>query len=847
MAEFYTNVAVARDDILLRGYKDGKRVSKKVPYSPYLFTPTRQESKYRTLDGQAVGRIDFDTITEARQFLRNYNDVGGMPIYGLDKFAYTYIFDNYMRRGAIDYDPSLISVCTIDIEVSIANNMGFPDIQMAGNPVTLITMANTNKTLVLGCGDFDLDKVSDKDRFPDNVEYVKCVDEKALLRVFVDSWNSREFSPDVVTGWNVEFFDIPYLINRIRRVLGDEWAKRLSPWKYLQERRIEIMGKENQVFIPTGITILDYMQLYKKFAFKIQESYRLDHIAAEELGVKKLEYDGSLAELEVNDYQKYCEYNVIDVVLVQQLDDKLKLIELVYAMAYDAGVNYQDTFTTVGLWDTLIHNHLMRSNIVVPRFKPATHGSQIIGGYVKEPQVGLHHWVVSLDLNSLYPHIIMQYNISPETYKDMAPWSLSIDDLLEGKLEQEHRDHLKANDVAMTANMCQFSRDKQGFLPALMSKMYNDRKAYRAQMIQARQSYDLPHADRTQLAKDIARYDNLQMAKKIQLNSGYGALANVWNRWYRREFAEAITSSGQLTTRWIEGKLNDYLNRLFSTEDVDYVIACDTDSVYVKMDCLVNSVMPDETDVHKITRYLDKVCEQKLQPYIDKCYGELAEYMNAREQKMQMKRECIANKAIWTAKKRYILSVYNQEGVTYNEPKLKMMGIEAIRTSTPSVVRGSIKKALEIIMQREEPDLQAYVAAFRDEFSTLPFEAVAFPRSVRDLNKWKDGSSIYKKGTPINVKGALVFNDAIKRLKLDKKYQYVGDGQKIKYAYLKMPNPVQSTVITCPDNLPSELNLDKYIDRDKQFEKSFLEPIKTIVGSIGWEVEKRATLDQFFA
>lgn len=845
---FYTNVAMSRGDILLRGIENGKRVSKKIPYKPYLFIPTKKETEYQTLEGHPVGRVDFDSIKEAKDFMREYEDVGGMPIYGLDKFVYTFINDEYKRGGDIMYDPSLINVCPIDIEVSLADDKGFPDIQVAANPVTLITMGDKDGKLVsLGCGEFRNDDP--------NVEYYRCADEQALLRTFVDLLNSPRFSPDVITGWNVEFFDIPYLINRIMRVLGDAWARKISPWGFLQERKIELMGKEVQIYIPVGITVLDYLQLYKKFAYTQQESYKLDHVAQEELGERKLEFEGTLAELEVNDYQKYVEYNIHDVRLIYKLDDKLKLIELVYAMAYDAGVNYQDTFTTVGLWDVIIHNHLMKTKTVIHQFKKAERDEPILGGYVKDPVPGMYKWVVSLDLNSLYPHIIMQYNISPETYLGWVPEEGECENkeqaearvirALNGQMNQ-YRDYMDDRNVVISANMCMFSREKQGFLPALMQKMYNDRVVYKNQMIDAKKAYEsATDKEKIQLEKDIARFNNLQMAKKIQLNSGYGALANVWNRWFKREFAEGITSSAQLTTRWIEIKLNGYLNKIFKTEGVDYVIACDTDSVYIQADKFVEMAGKEMT-TEQTVKYIDKICTEALEPFIDKKYQELCDYVNGYAQKMKMKRECIADKGIWTAKKRYILNVWNQEGVAYSKPKLKMMGIEAIRTSTPAVCRGAIKEALEVIMNKTEDDLQKYIADFRIEFSQMPFEQVAFPRSVKDLDKYKDASTIYAKGTPINVKGALVYNHYLKKLKLDKKYEPVANGQKIKYSYLKTPNPLHSTVITCADKLPQEFGLEKYVDHDTQFDKSFLEPIKTIVGAIGWEVEKRATLESFF-
>jgi DNA polymerase elongation subunit (family B) len=862
MSKFYTRVDAIGDDLLVCGYEDGKRIQKKVRYKPYLFTPTRNETKYRTIDGRPVEKREFESIRAAHDFLKVYKDSANSPIYGLNKFPYVWIYDNY--KGEINYDSSLVSVVTVDIEVDITGDTGFPKPELAQNEITLITISRNGKKSVFGCQEFANDDPS--------VTYYKCVDESALLRSFLDVWNSVEYSPDIVTGWNVEFFDVPYIVNRISQVLGRDHAKKLSPWKHIKQRNINRAGREEQTYDLYGVSILDYMALYRKFGFKIQESYALDYIAEQELGEKKIDYShiGTLADLQVKDWQLYTEYNIRDVDLVDQLDDKLKLIELCMAMAYDAKVNYQpDTFTTVGLWDTIIHNYLLDRNYVVPQLRVGNlHGESILGGYVKEPQVGQHKWVISLDLNSLYPHIIMQYNISPETYRGTFPDAPLLGDsgastaeplvekMMAGYVDDEKRKYLDDHNLTLTANMRTFSRDKQGFLAAIMQKMYDDRVVYKEQMIDASKEYQ--KTNDPELAKKKARFYNLQMAKKIQLNSGYGALANVYNRWYRAEFAEAITSSGQLATRWIEAKLNEYLNSIFKTDDEDYVIACDTDSVYLRGERFIEAA-GKEMDTQQSVAYLDKVCVKVLEPFIDKKYDELCDYVNGTSQKMKMKRECIADKGIWTAKKRYILNVYNEEGVPYETPKLKMMGIEAIRTSTPAVCRKAIKETLEVIMNSDETTMQKYVADFQTMFNGLSFEQIASPRGV-NMNKIERDAmgdlikipyacprNIYKKGAPIQVKGALLYNHLLKEKNLTKKFEAIADGQKIKYSYLKMPNPIRSNVIASPGDLPSELGLDKYLDHGLQFEKAYLEPIKTICDAIGWAPEKRYTLEDLWS
>lgn len=806
-----------------------------------MFIPTNKETEYRTLDGMAVGRVDFSSIKEAKDFCKDYKNVEGMPIFGLNLYNYTYIFDTF--KGDIPYDPSIISVVSLDLECDVANGKGFPNIDLASNEITLITISRNGNKVVFGCGDYVV--------HGPNIKYYKCKDELHLLRCFLEIWNSPSYSPDIITGWNIELFDMPYIINRIKRVLGETDAKKISPWGMIHEIRTDIKGKEQVSYDIVGIATLDYMQLYKKFAFTPQESYSLDNVAFEELGERKLGYGGyeTLGELQVNNWQLYTEYNIWDVELVDKMEDKLKLIELAMAMAYDAKINFQDTFTTVRPWDIIIHNYLLERNIVIPQFEKKLVTRTIVGGYVKDPEPGSYKWVVSFDLNSLYPHLIMQYNISPETYNGMAPFHYTVDELLRGDLDKQ-KGYVKLNNITVTSNMGQFSKEVQGFLPALMQRMYDVRKVFQGQMKDAKRIYetiDKNTPEAAQLVKDIAKFNNLQMSKKIFLNSGYGALANEWNRWYETDLAEAITMSGQFTIRWIANKLNKYFNHILKTDNIDYVIAMDTDSVYIQLDKMVEMKYGDNLpDTKSVVKFLDKVSIEKIEPFIEKCYTELAEYVNAFDQKMRMKRECIADKAIWTAKKRYILNVYNLEGLAYDAPRLKMVGIEAIRTSTPAVCRAAIKKTLELVMSTDEETVQKYIAEFREEFGKMTYEQVAFPRGVNDLEKYADSSSIYIKATPIGVKGALIYNHHIKLNKLEKRYEYITSGQKIKFVYMKTPNPLHTPVLSTPRSLPPELNMDRYIDYETQFDKAFRKPIHTIVSAIGWEVEKQDTLEKFF-
>lgn len=848
MSKFYTNVHLNRGEILLRGYENGERVQHSIPYRPYLFVTSRvKNTEFRTLKGVPVDKIEFGSVYEARDYMKRYKDVDGLEIYGLTNFIYTFIHDHY--PGVIDYDPKQVSVVSLDIETDASG--GFPDIQTADKQVTAITISKKGKMVVFGYYDFVIPEGEEE-----NITYLKCKDEADLLDKFIKVWRSKQFIPDVLTGWNVEFFDMPYLINRITRILGPEAAKRMSPWGLLNSREVEIAGRTYNIPEVVGVTILDYLQLYKKFSFTMQETYKLDHIANVVLGERKLDYDAlgyaNLDEFYKGDFQKYIEYNIQDTRLVDRLEDKLKFIEQVFALAYDGKINYLDTFTSVRSWDMYIHNELLSKKIVIPQFDPGdrTKDEPIEGGYVKEPVPAMYKWVVSFDLNSLYPHLIMQYNISPETYVGMIS-SLNVNDgvdkILNGALNDPAiRNEMKAQNVSVAATGCMFDKDYRGFLPEMMQRLYDDRVKFKKQMLEAKQQYE--KTPTYELEKEIARCHNMQLAKKIQLNSVYGALGNRFFRWYDPRYAESITKSGQLSIRWMENNINAHLNKLLKTDNKDYVIACDTDSMYIEMDGFVEKTFPGRTEQETV-KYLDKVCEEYFEPFIDKCYAELAEYVNAYDQKMKMKREAIADKGIWIAKKRYILNVYNNEGVQYAEPKLKMAGIEAVRSSTPAVVRDQIKTALVMIMTKTEDEVIDYIATERDRFKTLSFEEIAFPRGCKELEKWMDNSTsskIYKTGCPIHVKGAIMYNYLLKEKKLTNKYEMVNRGDKIKFCYLKTPNIIGEHVISTPGKLPPEIELDTFIDYDTQFEKAFLDPIKNILNVIGWESERRNTLESFF-
>jgi len=836
---FYTNVYQNKSKLYVRGVRNGRPFKEVANYKPNLYVPSKTgNTKFRTVFGKPVDQMQFDNIWEARDFLRQYENTAGFEISGYTNFLYTYIYDTF--RGEIKYDPSLVSVVSLDIETKIGKEDIATAIETTPNEITAITISRKGKKTTFGLKPFESDR--------EDIKYYHCASEEDLLKAFITVLNSVEYSPDVLTGWNIEFFDIPYLVRRILKLLGEEYVKALSPWGVIKPYDVEIKGRKIASYELIGISILDYLAIYKKFTYTEQETYKLDHIAAVELNDRKVDYKtlgySNLNDLWERNHQLFIEYNIQDVEIIDKLEQKMKLIELVFTLAYMAKVNYTDTLGSVKIWEVYIHNFLMDRNLVVFKQKSSNLSTEFAGGYVKEVQTGMHKWVVSFDLDSLYPHLIMQYNISPEMFVKRLSSFYSIDTLLQRNMNLEEEG--KSLEFSYAANGCLYRRDKQGFLAEIMEKLYAGRSTYKKQMIEVKQEYE--KTKDLELQKEISRLNNLQMALKIFLNSAYGALGNKYFMWFDVNHAEAITLSGQLSIRWVSDDVNAYLNKLCKTKNVDYIVANDTDSLYVCLDTLVKMFFGEDDDKEKIVNWLDKFCDTKLQDVINKSYENLSSYMNAYQQKMRMKRETIADKAIWTAKKRYVMNAWDVEKVRFDKPKLKMTGIEAIKSSTPASCREGIKQAIDIIMNKDEKTLQSYVENFKCKFKTLPFYDIAAPRGVTNVDQYveKRGTGLFKSGTPIGPKGAILYNHLIKRHNLEDKYELIGNGDKIRYCYLKVPNPHGVNVIACPGDMPKEFSLERYLNYDQQFEKSFLSPLEHILNAIGWSSEQRNTLESFF-
>jgi DNA polymerase elongation subunit (family B) len=840
--KFYTSINRIGNTLCYRGYEDGRRVAYRVPFKPTLFVNAKNpNAEWMTLEGKPLEPMKFDSMREASDFMDRYSDVEQMKVYGNSNFTAQFVQEQHPNE--IKYDPTLVRVANIDIEV--ASDDGFPEPDKAEAEVQSICLKYFGGPAIFIWAledKYDPSK-TELDIDPEDIYFVKCDGEVDLLLKFLQFWSSKDTSPDILTGWNTRGFDLPYLINRTAKMIGADTIKKFSPWGMVKPRTLSMKGREQKVYEIAGIEQLDYYDLFQKFGFLsygVLESYRLDHVAFTVLGEKKLSYEehGNLYTLYKEDYQKFIDYNIKDVLLVEQIDDKMGLTELALTIAYKGGCNYTDAFGTTQLWDTYIYRELCRRKNVVPP-KVDRPDTTIAGGYVKEPKVGRHSWVVSLDLNSLYPHLMMQFNMSPETVSDRRTASVDVDKCLGGTMPESI-----LPDHCIAANGVHFRKDTRGVIPTIIDGLYAERSEVKKEMLDTKRQVEKGVVNRKVADKTITKLNTTQMAIKIMMNSLYGAIANKWFRYYDVRVAEAITLSGQLAIRWAEKTVNTYMNSLLGTKDQDFVIAIDTDSVYVDFGPMVEQM--GLTDTAKTVEVLDQIARKKFEPILEQSYQAMAKYMNAYENKMVMSREVIADVGVWTAKKRYILNVHDNEGVRYNVPQLKIMGIEAVKSSTPASCRDALKGLFKVMMTTDEKETQKAIQTFRNHFMTLEPHEVAFPRGVSDVFKWRDRDTVYKSGCPIHVRGALLYNKLLKDLKLTKKYTEIKNGEKIKFLYLDPKNPIRENVIAFPDYLPEEFGLHKYVDHQLMFQKAFLAVVDPVLGAMDWKAEETVSLEDFF-
>lgn len=837
MSVMYTDASVYGSNILLREIRDGIHSNIKVPFQPTLFLKA-EDGDYTGLYGEKLKSINPGSIRDCKDFVDQYKGVSGFEIFGQLNYSLNYLNTYHVQ----DWKYSLVRAFSIDIETKQPEEGGFPKPENAAGVINAITIQNlhTEQCFTWGLG-------PTPPKAHTYTKYTECKSEEFLLRNFVDVW--EQFSPELCTGWNSNTFDFPYLINRIRKICGEETVRRLSPWKIVTSNTREYQGKLENEFNIVGVQCLDYLDLMKKFTYGGRESWKLDAVAQEELGEEKLKNPAeTFEEFYTNHFDIFIEYNVHDNRLVTKLDKKMKLIELAMTIAYKAKINFSDVYSPVKIWDAIIANRLMEDKVVVPQRK-STGGNAfgIEGAYVKTPQPGFYNLVSSLDATSLYPSLMLTLNISPETFLGMV--DSTVDKCLSGQYENDNPN------IAMGANGAIFDKTKQGIIPKLIIEYMAGRKAAKKQMLgkeQEREDFKKSGEDYSALDSEISALNNLQMAYKILMNSLYGGMANAGFRFFNSDMAESITTTGQLYLRSIEQGIDKLIDKEFKMiGNNSYMVYADTDSVYFTLEKIINRYAPKASDEQKLIM-LEKLTADKLVPLVNQITDSVSKSINAYQNAITFKQEIAADKAIWIGKKNYVCRVHSSEGVRYAKPKYKTMGIALVRSSTPKLVQDDLRDSLEIIFNGGEKATQQFIQKVKSKFMTYPATGVARPSSANNIENFSSPRSIYKSGadgtTPIHIRGSLLYNHHIKEMDLTSKYDFIRDGDKVKYIYLSRPNPIRENVIAWPGDidLPKELGLDKYIDWDLQFEKTFQDAIKNLIEPIGWSVEEQSSLEDFF-
>lgn len=836
--KFYTNVFKRGNAIFYRGLDGIEEVKTRINYKPKFYVKSEEKTPFKSLDGHYLRQKHFDTIKDAMQYieLNHY--------YGMENIPFQFITQKFPDK--IEYNLNLIKALGVDIETK--SDDGFPEPEKADQEVTAITLRHIfgamRKYVVFGLKDYNPNKHIVKD-LRTQIEFIQCDDEMDLLRKFMDYWSADY--PDIITGWNTRFFDIPYLINRINRLFDNEEAAILSPFRLIYEKQVKEMTRTRQTYDIKGISHLDYMELFKKFGtlkYGPQETFKLDNIAEVVLGQKKVDYSqyGTLTKLYNENYQLFIDYNIVDVDLIYRFEKETGLLALAIQMAYKAGCNYEDTLGTVGIWDQIIYRELYKMNVIPPKNK-ASFKTAYPGGYVKPPKVGMSNWVVSVDLASLYPNEIVQYNMSPETIITAKSRAVDPEKFIQGIFDINHVE----NEI-LTATGTLFRKDKVGIIPKIIKEYYAERKMVKAKQKEQDQIYETTKSK--EAATLIAHYETLQMSIKILMNSLYGAMGSQYFRYFNQEMAEAITMTGQMTIKYAEKVINDILQKIMK-DDKDRVIAMDTDSCYFTVDEIVKMKNPKDP-----VEFIDNFCKQIIEPQLAKKFDELAIGMNCIEQRMDMEREVIADKGIWIAKKRYILNMLDKEGIRYATPKLKMMGIEAVKSSTPKMVKETMKETFNLLMNNTEEELKDFIAAFKEKFYCQSPDKIAQPRGVNGIEKWnrpnpkKGGNDtvfkkngLYGSGTPINVRASILYNHLIDTHGLTNKYEKIRSGDKIKYVFLKTPNPIHENIIALKDDiLPEEFGLHQFIDYYMNYEKTFNQPMAPILDATGYDFSNQVKL-----
>lgn len=830
--EFYTNVFSTRNKLFHIGYNDEGKFIREEDFRPHLGIISNNNPTHKTYHDEPVELKYFDSVKEFFRYRKDWEDT--FPLYDDIDPAYQFIVEKYPNE--VKYDLKKIKALFYDIETGHDPETGkYSPPHEAKGPIVSIAVKDifSNKNYLLSTEKFYPEQMEIE--LTGKLHYKFCYSEEELLKTFVKLVD--KLKPDILSGFNSEGYDDPYLINRCNIILGD-YARKLSPVGGKVESSHRVDDNNNIIYRNKieGLALIDFMLLYQKNVGKY-ESNSLSFVAGVELGEDKVnfeEYD-NLEELRLNNPQKFCEYNLVDVELLDKINKKRKLIELIISVAYFSKSNFEDISSPIRTWDNFIFDYLSKQNIVIPPKKSKNAGLfHVPGGYVKTDVVpGIYKDVISLDLKSLYPSLAVTLNISPDTLiEDGYHHLLRLDKLDDRMLSREI---VHDEDSILTASGYKFRKDKVGFYPSLFMFLLDTRDVVKKKKIQLDkviQKFVGTEEEKLKLTNEYSNLHTFEQAIKLLSNSGYGILVNKHCRYSDCRLAASITLSGQLAIKSASNVVESYLEEKYDKKQT--LVFTHTDSCLMNLEGVVGS----DPDI------IDKFCKEKLDPIIVKCYSDLGKYLNVDKNLLILKREKICSHFLISAPSRYACLVVDKEGVRFKEPKLEITGMEIVRSSTPKIIKPFLKETLVKFMKDDK--VLDYTNEVRKKFMKMNIEDIAFPRSANNLSKWVDGAGNYKSGTPIGVRAALNYNKTIAYYSLD--MNPITEGTKIKFVYMKKPNPFfNEHVMGFVRKFPDAESNKRYVDYKTQFDKVYMDVIKSVATNIGYRLDKdQESLEDLF-
>lgn len=868
---FYTYVGKKGNHIHHIGYKNGKKFHEKESFEPSIYYEINSEEESSGIDGTPLRKRTFETISEWYKFVNQNRDM--INLYGNIDPAYQYIAANYKKN--IDYKQTDIRIWQLDIEV--LSEEGFPYPHEAKWPIVSIAIYDTkrNEYLVICLKGYEYDTTRLK--LNTNKVQIKVVDtEKELINTFVKLNSSLK--PDIWIAHNGDGFDFPYIINRMNVLKMD--SNDLSPigkvsYKYTEIEDKFMSNKGEYYTSIDGISLLDNMKLYKKYVADPRESYSLSNLAVEDLGMDKLNYEeyDNLGHLYQKDHTKFIDYNITDVYLMFLLNQKRKYIDIHIRNTYKAkAANFEDCMSPVKLWDIYIYQTLQQMNIQIPPTKTDTTKFSYPGAYVVDPIIALHKWVIPFDITSLYPHIQMQWNISPEklvedltvdqwlqsltdqeidqfieksnnpeqikflnSLKEMNSFGYAINPINRNELDERVLKRLIPThpDYIMSANGFYFKKDELGCIPNLLIENYNERKAIKKEMAILETKQD------SSLQDTLAGMKVAEQGIKIMINAEYGALANEFFRYCKYELCSSITMNGQLIIRSLINNITKKLPEII-------IVAGDTDSCYFGFENLVRKNCKGFVEA-EIIEWINQYCKDFLQPTINETFAELAEYVGAPKNYIKMVREKILSDAFWVAKKHYAYRMVVKDDIVLKEPQFGYKGMSAIKSSTAKGIRNLLKKSIQVILT-DPTNIIDNINKSKEAIFNMTPEEIAFPKTCNGLYKYSDGKGGWIKGAQAHVKAAIVYNQYVLNHKLIDQYPIIQEGEKIRFVWLKSPNPFNSEVFGFLNRLPKDEMIQSLIDYETIYEKAFHKPLLEILERLNLSncVSKTSNLDDFF-